>query len=236
MHIATNGNIGIGTTSPGWKLHIEGTTGTSIQDPLLALKVTTANNTSGILFINSGNASSFNDLGGIYARIYSGNAKGYLGFYTRNSDGDNSDVAERMRIISDGNVGIGSASPGYRLDVNGTARFGAVIVGSLGTGTVYSNGGTLTNTNPSDRNLKENIAPINYGLNEILQLDPVTFNWKDNININKQFGFIAQDVQEVMPDAVVEGEYLGLEKDAIYTALINAIKELKAEIDELKNK
>jgi hypothetical protein len=141
--------------------------------------------------------------------------------------------SERMRITSGGNVGINSTSPGYTLDVNGTARFGAVIVGSLGTGTVYSNGGTLTNTNPSDRNLKENITPIEYGLSNILQLNPVSYNWKDGTN-GKQFGFIAQEVQEVMPDAVKEGEYLGLEKDAIYSALVNAIKEQQQQIDELK--
>jgi hypothetical protein len=138
VRITSSGSVGIGTTAPGWKLHVEGTTGTSIQDPLLSLKVTTANNTSGILFINSGNTASFNDLAGIYARIYSGNAKGYLGFYTRNSDGDNSDVAERMRIISDGNVGIGTGTPAYKLDVSGSGRFTENIItsgGNVGIGT-----------------------------------------------------------------------------------------------------
>ena len=39
-----------------------------------------------------------------------------------------------------------------------------------------------------------------------------------------------------MPDAVIEGEYLGLEKDAIYVALVNAIKEQQAQIEYLKQK
>ena len=38
-----------------------------------------------------------------------------------------------------------------------------------------------------------------------------------------------------MPDAVKQGEYLGLEKDAIYSALVNAIKEQQAQINELKS-
>jgi hypothetical protein len=116
------------------------------------------------------------------------------------------------------------------------ALSGAATFSSLGTGTVYSNGGTLTNTNPSDFNLKENIAPINYGLGEILQLNPVTFSWKnDTINQGKQYGFIAQEVEKIMPDLVKKGEYLGLDKEAIFTTLVKAIQELKQEIDTLKN-
>jgi hypothetical protein len=106
----------------------------------------------------------------------------------------------------------------------------------LGTGTVYSNNGFLTNTNPSDLNLKTNVAPINYGLDEILKLNPVCFDWKDDkINQGKQYGFIAQEVQKIMPDLIKEGEYLGLDKEAIFTTLVKAIQELKQEINTLKN-
>jgi hypothetical protein len=121
--------------------------------------------------------------------------------------------------------------------LNGTSA----TFSTLGTGTVYSNAGTLTNTNPSDSRLKTEIKSISYGLNEILKLRPVSYQWdNDDINQGLQFGFIAQEVQEIMPDAIKEfGEetkFLGLEKDAIYVTLVNAIKELKAELDTLKNK
>jgi hypothetical protein len=135
-----------------------------------------------------------------------------------------------------------SDSARLTISSTGTATFtgginaGTLYLGSLGTGTVYSSSGTLTNTNPSDKRLKENITPITYGLNEILKLNPVSFDWKNDNNKNKQFGFIAQEVQQIMPEAVIEGEYLGLEKDAIYTALINAIKELEARLKTLENK
>jgi len=108
---------------------------------------------------------------------------------------------------------------------------GSVILSSLGTGLVYSNGGILTSTNPSDIKLKENILPINYGLSEILKLNAVTFNWKnDVINQGKQYGFIAQEVQKIMPDLVKKGEYLGLDKDGIFTTLVKAIQELNDKI------
>jgi hypothetical protein len=116
------------------------------------------------------------------------------------------------------------------------ASNGAVTINNLGTGTVYSNAGVLTNTNPSDLNLKENINKIEYGLNEILQLNPVTFHWKnDTIEQGKQYGFIAQEVQDVMPDLVKEGDYLGLDKEAIFTILVKGIQELKNENDSLKD-
>lgn len=131
---------------------------------------------------------------------------------------------ERMRITSGGNV----------------------VINNLGTGTVYSNAGTLTNTNPSDERLKENITDLGYGLNEILQLRPVSYNWiNDTANQGTQFGFIAQEVQEIMPELINEFTIteddeevvrLGLDKEAIFVTLVNAIKELKAEIELLKGK
>lgn len=150
-------------------------------------------------------------------------------------------ATERMRITSDGKLLLNTTTANsYILNVNGSASFGSVYVGSLGSGTVYSNGGTLTNTNPSDQRLKTNIAPITYGLNEILQLNPVTFNWKeDRTKQGKQYGFIAQQVQQIMPDLVKPlgvGDLLGLDKEGIYATMVNAIKELKAEIETLKNK
>jgi hypothetical protein len=126
---------------------------------------------------------------------------------------------------------------------------GTVYTNTLGTGLVYSNGGNLTSTNPSDRRLKDSIMDLQYGLNEVLKLRPVTYNWKnDVIKQGKQFGFIAQEVQEVMPELVKEfkteeGERLGLDKEGIYAALVKAIQEqqaqikvLQKEIEILKNK
>jgi hypothetical protein len=123
-------------------------------------------------------------------------------------------------------------------EFNGNSK--ALFIGNLGTGLVYSNAGILTSTNPSDSRLKENIEVLKYGLKDILKLRPVTYNWKkDNANQGIQFGFIAQEVQEVIPEAIKEFgtdiKYLGLEKDAIYAALVNAIKELNDKIDNLKN-
>ena len=168
-----------------------------------------------------------------------------------------------MRILSTGNVIVGSTSGAGRITTWGTGTtsatysfiaynssgFGvlacrddwAVSFASLGTGTVYSNCGILTNTNPSDLRLKTNIESVQYGLNEILQLNAVTYDLKeDKINQGKQYGFIAQEVQKVMPDLVnplqFKEDLLGLNKEAIYTILVKAIQELTARVQYLENK
>ncbi len=180
---------------------------------------------------------------------------------------------ERMRITSGGYVGINTQSPrGYFNVKNGSGELvlsqgngrdiQAIFNGSqgnmdlscnnlyisyLGTGTVYSNGGVLTNTNPSDANLKENITDLTFGLNEILQLRPVSYDWKNNVaNQSTQYGFIAQEVQKVLPQLVTEFDSyedekrevsikrLGLDKDAIFVSLVKAIQELTQKVNELE--
>ena len=87
----------------------------------------------------------------------------------------------------------------------------------------------------SDMRLKEDIEVAEPGLNEIAKLEPKTFTWKSTGE--KDFGLIAQEVQEVIPDAVVvmpDGDNLGIRPMALISTLINSVKELKAELDELK--
>jgi hypothetical protein len=124
--------------------------------------------------------------------------------------------------------------------VNGIAAFGQVYAGNLGTGALYSNAGFLTNTNPSDSRLKNTIKPLTYGLNEVIQLNPKTFYYNDDISKSRlKYGFIAQEVKEVMPELArkLEGssDYLGLETEGIWVTLVNAIKEQQAQIEELKS-
>jgi len=117
-----------------------------------------------------------------------------------------------------------------------------VYVSSLGTGLVYSNSGILTSTNPSDARLKIDIENLSWGLADILALRPVSYKWKtDEIDQGTQYGFIAQEVQSVMPELIREfesadGTRLGLEKEGIYAAMVKAIQELTARVAELEAK
>ena len=94
-------------------------------------------------------------------------------------------------------------------------------------------------TTVSDRNLKHDIERIDNALEKICQLGGYTFTY--NKDDRKGAGLIAQEVEEVLPSAVTETEILNvegvhkvLEYDQVHGLIIEAIKELKAEIDELK--
>jgi len=217
MRITSGGNVGIGTSSP-----------------------------------QSGLGSGLTIDGASYAPLYLSNSGTQRGYFTGYSGGLIINASSGTLSLNNGgaNVLIGSATDtgqGHILQVTGAGRFTSSITASLanfnnlGTGIVYSSGGILTSTNPSDKRLKKDIKEISYGLSDILKLKPVSYSWKDDkINQGIQFGFIAQEVQEIMPDAIKEFgddiKYLGLEKDAIYATLVNAIKELSTEINLLKNK
>jgi len=219
MILNSSGNVGIGTSSPNGKFNVSNGGAEGIE---FWVQSATATN---LMQSYNRSTSAWNSL------EYKAADHIFYGSGT-----------ERMRITSGGDVCINTTtSSGYKLNVNGSSSFGSVYVGSLGTGLVYSSSGTLTSTNPSDERLKDNINDINWGLSDILKLRPVSYHWKnDKINQGIQFGFIAQEVQEVMPEAIKEfGEdvkYLGLEKDAIYAALVNAIKELEARLKTIENK
>jgi hypothetical protein len=91
----------------------------------------------------------------------------------------------------------------------------------------------------SDIKLKENVTVIENALDKVLQLNGVEFTWKKDGT--RSAGVIAQDVEKVMPDIVREVDdsnyeepYKAVKYDALHALLIESIKELKAEIDQLK--
>lgn len=107
-------------------------------------------------------------------------------------------------------------------------------------GSAWRNGGTAW-TNYSDRRLKDIHGSYEKGLNEIVKLNPVRFNYKANnpegLPASKEYiGFVAQDVQPVFPETISKDNmgYLGFDMSAVNVAMVNAVKELKAENDELK--
>lgn len=97
----------------------------------------------------------------------------------------------------------------------------------------------------SDERLKENIETIPNALDKVCQLRGVTFDWKDDCEdkgfmptMKHETGVLAQNVRNVIPDAAVpapfDDEYLTVKHEKIIPVLIEAIKELKAEIEDLK--
>ncbi len=126
----------------------------------------------------------------------------------------------KFMMDSNGNVGIGTTAPGYKLQVyTGTAN-----------GFVNADG---TWGSSSDERLKKNISPISSTLNNVLALNPVSYNFKTEANGTAlHTGFIAQEVEKLFPDLVSTGPdgIKGLSYAMFTPILTKAIQEQQVEI------
>jgi hypothetical protein len=114
---------------------------------------------------------------------------------------------------------------------------GAALAYSVNGGYVYLSSGS-TWIGASDRNIKKNFEPYNKGLEAICGLEPTLYNLKIQQDSEpKLVGLIAQEVNNYIPEAYSEeGDFIGLNYNAIIVTMINAIKELNAKITQLENK
>ena len=150
-----------------------------------------------------------------------GTSNGDVGFYTKNQ-------------------GTATANILYQADALGGFGANTTVFTVNSSGTLEVKGDIIAFGTPSDRRLKENIKPIESALSKAMKLQGVTFDWKEKegkiIDIKQDIGFIAQDVQKVLPELVkenVDGK-LSMRHQGIAPILLEAIKELKQEIEELK--
>jgi len=140
-----------------------------------------------------------------------------------------------------GAIGIAVAS-GSSARVLRVDKVGIGIVGTID----QSNSGVTYNTT-SDRRLKDNIEPISDATDKLMNMNPVTHTWIDSPDEPQVHGFIAQEMQEVIPEAVSgdaeSDEMMSMDYGRITPVIVAAlqdalkeIKELKTRIDELENK
>ena len=259
--VLKNGNTGIGTNTPAAKLDISAS-----QGPNLIIRDSDGGNgRPGIQFVNNNIHYIAGDDGseeifGIYSGF--GSVRNYAArLNIHGPAGD--DWGKYISLTHDGNhgristdagylvlqpagqrVGVGTDAPTQSLDINGTLRVRGMTTGSSA-GTVYrTSDGTLI-TGSSDIRLKENIAPLENILEKVLQLNGVTFSWKDDPVQRKNIGFIAQDFEKVIPELVFTNEvdgYKGINYAEVSAVIVEAFKEQQnlitnqqKQIDELKD-
>ena len=232
MTLDASGNLGIGTASPSDKLSVF-TSGANLASFTrdLATDVT--------LSISADNDGTIFATGGVHN----------MRFFTNS--------AERARITAGGDFGIGSTSPGARLDV---FHDGAAVAGqrirNTDTGSASQNAvvfernttvvGTITTTNTataynqsSDRRLKENIAPSDDAGPVIDGIEIVKHDWK--VGGHTRYGVIAQDLYEVAPEAVTAGDdgeevekVWGVDYSKLVPMLVKEIQSLRARVAALE--
>ena len=211
-----SGNVGIGTASPNTQLHLDDISNVGPQITLSAPN----GGTPGIIFRPYQTSSLWSNPAQASITASDNNYSANIHFFTKIPGAVGNALSERITIQNNGNVGIGITNPTHLLTLNG----GAYCDGS---------GSWVTG---SDRAYKRDIKPLTkYGLKEILKLNPVTYIHKLDKDNKVQLGLIAQDVKPVLPEMVEgkDGSY-GLAYDRLPVVEINAIKELKSEIDALK--
>ena len=134
---------------------------------------------------------------------------------------------------------------GYALLVNLKTTTGAMqafTYNGSGVGNISTNGSNCTFNSTSDYRLKQNIQPMTGALAKVALLKPVTYNWIRENQAGE--GFIAHELQEVCPEAVVgtkdavdsDGNpvYQAIDQSVLVATLTAAIQELKAEFDAYK--
>ena len=150
----------------------------------------------------------------------------------------NAGVNKRLTVFS-GSSAV-SSSQGLILDTNNNLGIGVNESSDLPlsyklmvSGSIKASG---TVVQGSDSRLKEDIYPIDNALSRIENIDGVYFTYKDSGE--KSIGVIAQDIQKILPEVVSEDNkgYLSVNYSGIIGYLIEAVKELKTEVEELKSK
>ena len=258
--VTVGGNVGIGGTAPGlaplYKLHVTEAAAGAISSYSENTYVGNSDGTG--IYAKSDNAPGYGYGGRFFA--------GYTGVQSITTPTSFTSISYGAYVTNTGGTaGTHYGVLGLASGSAGTTNYGVYGTASGGTlnYAIYSNGIQFSTTGSawtiSDKNLKRNISDLNINAIETvlkIKTHQYYFDTEKYKNIQlpkeKQWGFIAQEIEEVIPemvkDAVLPGEYNSLTKeklsddvniksiqyDRLFPVIVKAIQEQQAQIEELK--
>ncbi len=243
--VAPNGDVGVGNSAPDEKLHVTGNLKIDGEEFNEGFECVKTGASASALFNRTDRAAmalggGYHASGVVFDQVYDFQVRSTTrGAVTSRLIANG---AVRFHVEgSNGFVGINTNVPTHNLSVDGTAS--------------KPGGGDWATF--SDRRLKNNIKPFRAGLEEVMQLKPVSFQYNGKANISdtrtEYVGVIAQDFEEVAPYAVKEqtietieeveedgiwkervtsvDDYLTIDASSIRYMLVNAVQEQQAIIE-----
>ena len=233
-------------------------TGTAVVDGLTCSGTTTIEGTS--TFGTSSADTRFNfDGPNQYRAVFkhSGSIAGQIGGGGADELRFSNAAGATVATIKGGRVGIGQSSPAGRLDVNnnGATTETILILSDFGgtgahtqisfnntagqVGTINTSGSGTTYNTTSDIRLKQDIEPLE-ATDKLMQMNPVSYAWKANPDGPRSMGFIAQEMQELMPDAVSTGDndeaMMSMDYGRITPILVSALQDAHRKIEQLEQR
>ena len=134
-----------------------------------------------------------------------------------------------VRTVSVAAASVNTGNTLVARDISGDFAAGTITVTNLtASQTIIAQDFNLT----SDNRIKENIQTVENALETVEQLRGVSFDWKETGK--SSYGVIAQELEEILPNLVKDGEVKSVNYNGLIGVLIEAVKELKKEIEELK--
>ena len=233
MTLLGTGNLGIGRTSPSYKLDVLGATRIGVTGTTTSLHIGDSTYTSAtyprfisaldstlaagaqqsLLFGKSGTSYNSGEIWYKHVGDGSANNKIYMGLFGNGSV---------INILGGGNVGISTTTPSYKLHVVGDICASSDII-------AYS-----------DARFKDELQVIQDAFNKVIQLTGYTFKVRDSktneYDPKRHTGVLAQDVEKVLPEAISrdDNDILGVAYGNMAGLFIEAIKEVNAKIDALR--
>ncbi len=209
LTVLKNGKLGIGIIQPSAHLHIEGET-TSVA----LIASTQGSRYAPDIVLGAQSSANDEDEGVISTDPSAPNSDLWLMSH------DAVIVRLDQNNTNAGNFEVRNGQNNIVFSINESGN--ATLSGSL--------------TQNSDKRLKKSITDLPYGLNEVLQLEPKSYNWKNREEDKKSLGLIAQDVQPIIKEIVNtsddEMKTLGISYTELIPVLINAIKQQQLVINK----